>query len=169
MSKVTPQPKIGFVSLGCPKNLVDSERILTELRTEGYDVVPSYDDADVITSYSMHYTKLYEQTWLQPLELPAGLGSVQLTAGGDIRPPRADEAVSVRFKAPGLLHIVGRNGGRKLKKIWQELGVPPWLRDTTPLLFYGETLIAAAGVFVTQEGVAEGEKGVSFVWQKTLS
>ncbi|HBB1065382.1 TPA: tRNA lysidine(34) synthetase TilS, partial [Escherichia coli] len=91
------------------------------------------------------------------------------TAGGDIRPPRADEAVSVRFKAPGLLHIVGRNGGRKLKKIWQELGVPPWLRDTTPLLFYGETLIAAAGVFVTQEGVAVGENGVSFVWQKTLS
>ncbi|MEA7609710.1 hypothetical protein ONJ23_26390, partial [Salmonella enterica subsp. enterica serovar Virginia] len=41
------QPKIGFVSLGCPKNLVDSERILTELRTEGYDVVPRYDDADM--------------------------------------------------------------------------------------------------------------------------
>lgn len=98
-----------------------------------------------------------------------GWEDVQLTAGGDIRPPRADEAVSVRFKAPGLLHIVGRNGGRKLKKIWQELGVPPWLRDTTPLLFYGETLIAAAGVFVTQEGVAVGENGVSFVWQKTLS
>ena len=36
MSKVTPQPKIGFVSLGCPKNLVDSERILTELRTEEF-------------------------------------------------------------------------------------------------------------------------------------
>ncbi len=34
--------------LGCPKNLVDSERILTELRTEGYDVVPSYDDADMV-------------------------------------------------------------------------------------------------------------------------
>ena len=48
MRKVTPQPKIGFVSLGCPKNLVDSERILTELRTEGYDVVPSYDDADMV-------------------------------------------------------------------------------------------------------------------------
>ncbi len=106
------------------------------------------------------------QTWLQPLELPAGQGSVQLNAGGDIRPPRADEAVSVRFKAPRLLHIVGRNGGRKLKKIWQELGVPPWLRDTTPLLFYGETLIAAAGGFVTQEGVAEGENGISFVWQR---
>ncbi|MFK3660071.1 30S ribosomal protein S12 methylthiotransferase RimO [Scandinavium sp. NPDC088450] len=48
MSNVMQQPKIGFVSLGCPKNLVDSERILTELRTEGYDVVPSYDDADMV-------------------------------------------------------------------------------------------------------------------------
>lgn len=48
MSNVNLQPKIGFVSLGCPKNLVDSERILTELRTEGYDVVPSYDDADMV-------------------------------------------------------------------------------------------------------------------------
>jgi ribosomal protein S12 methylthiotransferase len=47
----TPAPtgtKIGFVSLGCPKNLVDSERILTQLRTEGYDVVPTYNDADLV-------------------------------------------------------------------------------------------------------------------------
>lgn len=40
--------KVGFVSLGCPKALVDSERILTQLRTDGYDVVPSYHDADVV-------------------------------------------------------------------------------------------------------------------------
>ncbi|EHH0801518.1 30S ribosomal protein S12 methylthiotransferase RimO [Vibrio vulnificus] len=40
--------KIGFVSLGCPKNLVDSERILTQLRTEGYDIVNSYHDSDVV-------------------------------------------------------------------------------------------------------------------------
>ena len=40
--------KVGFVSLGCPKALVDSERILTQLRMDGYDVVPSYDDADVV-------------------------------------------------------------------------------------------------------------------------
>ena len=39
---------IGFVSLGCPKNLVDSERILTQLRTEGYNIVPSYADADMV-------------------------------------------------------------------------------------------------------------------------
>lgn len=41
-------PRVGFVSLGCPKALVDSERILTQLRVEGYDLVPSYDDADVV-------------------------------------------------------------------------------------------------------------------------
>ncbi|SHF32338.1 ribosomal protein S12 methylthiotransferase [Microbulbifer donghaiensis] len=41
-------PKVGFVSLGCPKATVDSERILTQLRTEGYQLVPSYEDADVV-------------------------------------------------------------------------------------------------------------------------
>lgn len=40
--------KVGFVSLGCPKNLVDSERILTQLRTEGYDIVNTYQDSDVV-------------------------------------------------------------------------------------------------------------------------
>jgi ribosomal protein S12 methylthiotransferase len=40
--------KVGFVSLGCPKALVDSERILTQLRLEGYDIVPSYEGADVV-------------------------------------------------------------------------------------------------------------------------
>jgi ribosomal protein S12 methylthiotransferase len=44
----TANPKVGFVSLGCPKALVDSERILTQLRMEGYDVVSTYQDADVV-------------------------------------------------------------------------------------------------------------------------
>ena len=41
-------PKVGFVSLGCPKALVDSERILTQLRMDGYEIAPSYDGADVV-------------------------------------------------------------------------------------------------------------------------
>ena len=41
-------PKVGFVSLGCPKALVDSERILTQLRAEGYEVAPTYQAADVV-------------------------------------------------------------------------------------------------------------------------
>jgi ribosomal protein S12 methylthiotransferase len=41
-------PKVGFVSLGCPKALVDSERILTQLRAEGYVISPSYEDANLV-------------------------------------------------------------------------------------------------------------------------
>jgi len=41
-------PKVGFISLGCPKALVDSERILTQLRAEGYEVVSSYEDANLV-------------------------------------------------------------------------------------------------------------------------
>jgi ribosomal protein S12 methylthiotransferase len=41
-------PRVGFVSLGCPKALVDSERILTQLRAEGYEVAPTYDAADLV-------------------------------------------------------------------------------------------------------------------------
>ena len=41
-------PKVGFVSLGCPKALVDSERILTQLKTEGYEVAQDYDGADLV-------------------------------------------------------------------------------------------------------------------------
>jgi ribosomal protein S12 methylthiotransferase len=46
MSKTSQ--KIGFVSLGCPKALVDSERILTQLKVEGYEIVPSYGAADAV-------------------------------------------------------------------------------------------------------------------------
>ena len=47
MTQTTPH-KIGFVSLGCPKATVDSELIITQLRAEGYDIVPDYDSADIV-------------------------------------------------------------------------------------------------------------------------
>lgn len=48
MNKNDGNPRVGFVSLGCPKALVDSERILTQLRTDGYEIAPTYDGADVV-------------------------------------------------------------------------------------------------------------------------
>ncbi len=45
---MTKIPKVGFVSLGCPKATSDSERILTELRAEGYIIAPNYSDADLV-------------------------------------------------------------------------------------------------------------------------
>src|SRR3990172_4710960 len=47
-TKAETAPTVGLVSLGCPKALVDSERILTHLRAEGYVVAPSYDGADLV-------------------------------------------------------------------------------------------------------------------------
>ena len=48
LSSMSSSNKVGFVSLGCPKALVDSERILTQLKSDGYDIVPTYDDADLV-------------------------------------------------------------------------------------------------------------------------
>jgi ribosomal protein S12 methylthiotransferase len=48
MSSSISTPKVGFVSLGCPKALVDSEQILTQLRAEGYETAKSYDGADLV-------------------------------------------------------------------------------------------------------------------------
>ena len=48
MTEVIASPKVGFVSLGCPKALVDSERIITQLRTDGYQISPSYEGADIV-------------------------------------------------------------------------------------------------------------------------
>lgn len=49
MSRTAPSPpKVGIVSLGCPKALVDSERIITRLRAEGYEIAPDYSGADVV-------------------------------------------------------------------------------------------------------------------------
>jgi ribosomal protein S12 methylthiotransferase len=45
---MTQSSRIGFISLGCPKALVDSEQIMTKLRSEGYDLVPTYRDADLV-------------------------------------------------------------------------------------------------------------------------
>jgi len=45
---VSKSPRVGFVSLGCPKATVDSERILTQLRIRGYDIAPSYESADLV-------------------------------------------------------------------------------------------------------------------------
>lgn len=101
-----------------------------------------------------------------PLMLPEGLGQVMFAASGmAVRPPREDEPVSVRFQASGMIHMAGRPHGRTMKKLWQELGVAPWRRETTPLLFYGEQLIAAAGVFVTREGLGEGDHCWYLRWQ----
>lgn len=114
----------------------------------------------------------------QPLTLPEDLGQLVrvyqaplLQQNADdcvfhLRQPLASEAVTVRFHARGNIHIIGRSGSRPLKKLWQEAGIPPWQRERIPLLFYGEQLIAALGVFITRDGAAdENGRGWHIHWQ----
>ena len=100
------------------------------------------------------------------------LGSHTLTLarveqGAQLRVPFEEELVTLRFAVTGSLRTqpVGRAGSRPLKKLWQEYGVAPWLRDQIPLLFYGETLVAAIGLFICQAGSAEGGAGLQLIWQ----
>ncbi len=104
MSKVTPQPKIGFVSLGCPKNLVDSERILTELRTEGYDVVPSYDDADMVIVNTCGFIDSAVQESLEAIgEALNENGKVIVTGCLGAKKIRSAKSTRKCWKSPGLI------------------------------------------------------------------
>ena len=78
--------RVGFVSLGCPKALVDSERILTQLRLEGYEVSPSYDGADVVVVNTCGFLDSAKQESLEAIgEALAENGRVIVTGcmGGD--------------------------------------------------------------------------------------
>ncbi|MFT8229671.1 MAG: tRNA lysidine(34) synthetase TilS [Enterobacterales bacterium] len=70
-----------------------------------------------------------------------------------VRAPYNTENIHIKFgNINGLIHIVGRIHGRSIKKIYQELNIPPWERKNIPLLFYNNNLIAAIGVFTTLFG-----------------
>jgi ribosomal protein S12 methylthiotransferase len=95
-------PKVGFVSLGCPKALVDSERILTQLRAEGYLISPSYEGADLVVVNTCGFIETAVDESLGAIgEALAANGKVVVTgclgAKGDI----------VRRTHPGVLAVTG--------------------------------------------------------------
>ncbi|TKB49759.1 tRNA lysidine(34) synthetase TilS [Ferrimonas sediminicola] len=75
--------------------------------------------------------------------------------GERLRAPRAGESVLVRYDLLGTRRVrpANRSGSRPLKKVWQELGVPPWLRGQIPMLFFGNQLVAALGYWLEQEAL----------------
>ena len=95
-------PKVGFVSLGCPKALVDSERILTQLRVEGYDIVQTYDAADVVVVNTCGFIDSAVEESLEAIgEAMAENGKVIVTGCLGKRPEQIREA------HPGVLAITG--------------------------------------------------------------
>lgn len=95
-------PKVGFVSLGCPKALVDSERILTQLKVEGYDIVGSYDKADVVVVNTCGFIESAVNESLDAIgEAIAENGKVIVTGCLGKRPEE------IRAAHPGVLSISG--------------------------------------------------------------
>ena len=94
--------KVGFVSLGCPKALVDSERILTQLKVEGYDIVQTYDDADVVVVNTCGFIDSAVTESLDAIgEAMAENGKVIVTGCLGKRPEQ------IRAAHPGVLAITG--------------------------------------------------------------
>ncbi len=95
-------PKVGIVSLGCAKALVDSERILTKLRAEGYDISQSYDGADVVIVNTCGFLDSARAESLEAIgEAMAENGRVVVTGCLGL-----DEAV-IRNDHPGVLAVSG--------------------------------------------------------------
>ena len=82
-------PRIGFVSLGCPKALVDSERIITKLRAEGYELCSSYEGADAVVVNTCGFLNSAKEESLAAIgEALAENGKVIVTGclGAEVRP-----------------------------------------------------------------------------------
>jgi len=91
-----------MVSLGCPKALVDSERILTQLRLDGYDIVPSYQDADVVVVNTCGFIDSAKQESLDAIgEALKENGKVIVTGCMGV------EAEKIRSAHPQVLSVTG--------------------------------------------------------------
>ncbi len=96
--------KVGFVSLGCPKALVDSERILTQLKMDGYDVVNSYDDADVVVVNTCGFIDAAKQESLDAIgEAMRENGKVIVTGCMG----KGKDAEAIQQAHPGILKVTG--------------------------------------------------------------
>jgi ribosomal protein S12 methylthiotransferase len=96
--------KVGFVSLGCPKALVDSERILTQLKMDGYDIVPTYDDADVVVVNTCGFIDSAKQESLEAIgEAISENGRVIVTGCMG----KGDDARTIAELHPRVLSVTG--------------------------------------------------------------
>jgi ribosomal protein S12 methylthiotransferase len=112
--------RIGFVSLGCPKALVDSERILTRLRAEGYETAPSYEDADLVVVNTCGFIDDAIDESLEAIgEAMAANGRVLVTGCLGAQPEKILE------RHPGVLGITGPHAYEQVMAAVHEHLAPP--------------------------------------------
>jgi len=103
----------------------------------------------------------------QPLLLPDNLGSVEIvkTCHGSLTLPENHDDLWVSFNPEGLSACpVGRMGSRKLKKLFQEYGVPSWLRRRIPILMYQNQVVAVGNLFIERDFSGQDYE---LVWDKS--
>jgi ribosomal protein S12 methylthiotransferase len=116
-ARPAPAPRVGFVSLGCPKALVDSESILTQLRAEGYDIAPTYEGSDLVVVNTCGFIDSAVQESLDAIgEALAENGKVIVTGclgakeGGDV----------VRKVHPRVLAVTGPHATQEVMSVVHE-------------------------------------------------
>jgi ribosomal protein S12 methylthiotransferase len=99
-----PSNKVGFVSLGCPKALVDSERILTQLKIDGYEIVPTYENADIVVVNTCGFIDSAKQESLDAIgEAISENGRVIVTGCMGV----GDDARAIMAQHPKVLSVTG--------------------------------------------------------------
>lgn len=113
-------PKVGFVSLGCPKALVDSERILTQLRTEGYEVASSFEGADLVVVNTCGFIESAVQESLDAIGEAINENGKVIVTGCLGK----DEA-KIRSMHPSVLKVTGAAAYQEVMEAVHEYVPPP--------------------------------------------
>lgn len=133
--------RVGFVSLGCPKALVDSERILTKLKLEGYEVVPSYDDADVVVVNTCGFIDSAKQESMEAIdEAMRENGKVIVTGCMG----KGADASAIKAANPDVLSVSGPADYDQVMDAVHQF-VPPTPQEHNPLV----DLVPPQGVKLT--------------------
>ena len=136
----TNPEKVGFISLGCPKALVDSERILTQLRSDGYEVTPNYEDAGVVIVNTCGFIDSAKAESLEAIsEAVQENGRVLVTGCMG----KGDDAQRIQDLHPNILGISGPAAYEEVVGAVHE--VIPMTRKPDPL----NDLIPAQGIKLT--------------------
>ena len=101
----------------------------------------------------------------EPLDLGPGMGRLALAPGADqgITPDLANAGLQVRYRHGGEeIRPAGRDRTHKLKKLLQQEGIVPWMRERLPLLYAGDRLVAVADLWIAEECTKPAGFGVSW-------
>jgi tRNA(Ile)-lysidine synthase len=155
-----------------------------QLQSIVVDLIPAREDAQPLVRWAGAEIRRYrDQVYVLPAQgvessvdscamvddrivLPAGLGELELQAGATNGLSEAVVAAGIeaRFRAGGEeIKLAGQSHTRKLKKLLQEEGIVPWMRDRLPLLYCGKDLVAVGDLWIAAH--AASEPGIAIRWK----